>query len=355
MNTVVDLIKQNSDRHQHFEQYFAVIETAEQNKHANPDICIESCKSLIEGVSKTILVNLDPTKTFGNIDDDDLTTIFKAAVKKLGEKSADFEPDFAGRFGSIIHVLGEIRNKRGDISHGRVAPKQVFSSAQLAASMTQMTAGIVVYLLEHYYRLPLSMGEFDYGSDVMAPYNEWLDESIKNFPIAKTRYSVVLFEKDYDAYKAIYEDEYLPSLEPEKIAEAPQEPVPEEPVKVVDAPKAEQPAEPKKRATVEVLSVNFDEEAFWTSDRMEEVRAFAEKEEFDFERMHQFINDYLAFEKPPRPDDLFSAYRGKMHRVKDWLIVRDEMMERLVPLLEKYDRESYEVLARKKAESTKGI
>ncbi|MBI9021023.1 MAG: hypothetical protein JEZ10_07200, partial [Verrucomicrobia bacterium] len=87
MKTVVELIMLNSERHKEFEQYCAVIEMAELHKLTNPDICIESCKALVEGISKTILVNVDPTKTHATIDKENLSVskLFKDAVDKLGE------------------------------------------------------------------------------------------------------------------------------------------------------------------------------------------------------------------------------------------------------------------------------
>lgn len=360
MELTKQAINQYASRIDGLRGYELIVSKVERNITENPDIAIESCRSLVEGLGKKALQLLSTryqeSKSLRKDCENSFTVLVDTAFNEIFSHTVEAEV-----FVHLSHALDKIsalRNTRGDISHGRAYPKPVESTIALARSVVLVTDGIsslMIYQIA--MRLPEAAPEetFDYTSEQMAPFNNWLDESIKDFPIKTVRYSEILFEKDYAAYKEIYEDEYIPSLEPAKAAEAPQEPAMEEPIRGTEDPKAEQPAEPKERAAVEVLSVNFDEDAFWTSDRMEEVQAFAEKEEFDFERMHQFINDYLAFERPPRVDDLLSAYEGEMHRVKDWLIVRDEMMERLMPLLEKYERESHEILAQKRAEKAGGV
>jgi hypothetical protein len=348
MELTKQAINQYASRIDGLRGYELIVSKVERNITENPDIAIESCRSLIEGLGKKALELLcaryQESKSLRKDCENSFTVLVSTAFNEIFAYTIE-----AGVFEHLSNALDKIsalRNTRGDISHGRAYPKQVESTVALARSVALVTDGISSLMIyEIAMRLPEAAPEetLDYKSEQMAPFNNWLDESIEDFPIKTVRYSEILFEKDYDAYKEIYEDEYLRSLEPLKV------------VKHAPATRAAKLAKSKKRPVVEVLSVDFDEDAFWTPERLEEVRAFAEKEEFDFERMKQFINDYLAFERPPRPDDLFSAYMGEMHRVKDWLIVRDEMMERLVPLLEKYDRESYEVLARKKAESSKGV
>ncbi len=141
----------NLEHHSHFAQYFEVIDVIETHEETNPDICIESCKALIEGISKTILIDLDNTKTPENIDDDDLPKLFKNAMTSLSNECEDIEGDFVARFGGIIQILCELRNKRGDISHGRMAPKAIFSSRKLATTVVNMTESMIEYILEHYY------------------------------------------------------------------------------------------------------------------------------------------------------------------------------------------------------------
>ena len=124
MVKVREIIKKNIDRQSHFEEYFKIIDIIQANEFINPDICIESCKALIEGISKTIIINLDNTKTSDNIDDDNLPKLFKESMNLLSKNCVDIEGDFVVRFSAIIQVLGEIRNKRGDISSEEWHQKQ---------------------------------------------------------------------------------------------------------------------------------------------------------------------------------------------------------------------------------------
>jgi hypothetical protein len=61
MQLVRTLITENNEKYEHFVYYEAIIDVIEQNAASQPDICIEGCKSLIEGISKSILKSLDAT------------------------------------------------------------------------------------------------------------------------------------------------------------------------------------------------------------------------------------------------------------------------------------------------------
>jgi len=163
----------------------------------------------------------------------------------------------------------------------------------------------------------------DYAAEELIPFNDWLDENVKDFPLDKVRYSEVLFEKEYDTYFATYEDDYLPSTEPEPTEEEPDEKVGS--------------AEPKKSVSdVKALVVDFDEETFWTAERQNEVRAFADKAELEFEQLKQIISDFMAFDRYPRTEVLFNAYTGKLRRLQEWAVVREEIMNELLPLMEEF-------------------
>lgn len=164
MNKTISIISNNLDKYSHFEEYFKIVELINLNEFVNPDICIESCKALVEGISKTILIDLDNTRTTENIDKDDLPKLFKDAMRVLSENCDDIEGDFASRFSAIMQVIGEIRNKRGDISHGRMAPKFIFSSAKLATTIISMTDSMLEYILEHYFSIEVKKSNLEYES-----------------------------------------------------------------------------------------------------------------------------------------------------------------------------------------------
>lgn len=55
MNSLQDLIVRNRDKFPEFEYYLPIIEKARQNQEDHPDITIECCNALIQGISKTII------------------------------------------------------------------------------------------------------------------------------------------------------------------------------------------------------------------------------------------------------------------------------------------------------------
>ncbi|MFG4001370.1 abortive infection family protein [Flavobacterium aquidurense] len=312
MNKTLSIISANILKHSHFEEYFKIIELIKSNENINPDICIESCKALVEGISKTILFDLDNTKTKDNIDKDDLPKLFKDAMRVLSDNCEDIEGDFASRFSAIMQVIGEIRNKRGDISHGRMAPKFIFSSSKLSSTIVNMTDTMMEYILEHYFSIEISKSTLVYESDKLKEYNEWLDNSLI-FPIKKAKYSKLLFENDYNEYETRYKDEFIGIIELDselrdgifQIIEAlrgqfANEVKTEDIQTIIEFEKISDVVIPYQ----ENLVNTFDEEAFWTVEKSELLENFANQNDFHLEALKNLINDYLAFEVEPLRDDI---------------------------------------------------
>lgn len=383
MKKIETLIIANNDKHPNFEEYFKIIGVIKENENTNPDICIESCKALIEGVSKTIYNKIDSSKSIAELDKyTSIEKLFKDAMSKLAEKCDDnFEGDFVRQYSSMIHIIGEIRNKRGDISHGRVAPKPFYSSIKFASTVVTMTESILEYILVHYFQLDLNpIIKLDYNAEEMEAYNAWLDENV-TFPIAKARYSKVLYENDYDEYEIGYND-YLKSIEKEEdddksvIEVSPKIEIPpiapfsgdplesltqSEPVKTDEKPKisifhsSSSDIFSQKHGTTEKTSkynydlifgkkydqkkevvqlVNdFDENTFWTESRIEYLYAFAGMEEIDSNKLKPIINDYLFSGKRPLRDDIVESMNEKPG-LKDRARIVDELIDRIIGFVE---------------------
>lgn len=335
MYNTKSIISKNKEKHKHFEEYFKIIRIIEEQLPINPDVCIESCKALIEGISKTILINLDNTKTFENIDKDDLPKLFKAAMRKLSDECEDLEGDFAARFSTIIQVIGEIRNKRSDISHGRVAPKFIFSSSKLASTVVNMTDSMLEYILAHYFSINFSSNSsFDYDSKKMESFNIWLDESV-DFPIKKARFSRLLFENDYDEYENRFRNEFSNDVEEEVkekltwiiyalqdyaskkdvLTEKELQHKPDE--KTTDYRVSEEQSHYNQKDVVSLTS-DFNEESFWTDDKNKAIQEFAEAENLKVKELKEVVNEYLFSEKPPLRDDVVKSMveRPKLSELK---------------------------------------
>jgi hypothetical protein len=196
MKLVRTLISQNNDKYEYFSYYEGIIDVIEQKIQSHPDICIESCKSLIEGVSKTIVKRLDVTATDADLDKMDVMPLFKRAANKLSEYDEELELDFINRTASLIQNFGQIRNERGDISHGRAAPKEVYSSPQFSSLVARVTEALAFYVLEHFFRLQLP-NETQIKYEDNPDFNEMLD--IAN-PLGSLSFSKALFDQDNISY-----------------------------------------------------------------------------------------------------------------------------------------------------------
>lgn len=196
MQLVRTLISQNNEKHEHFAYYEGIIDVIEQKIESHPDICIESCKSLIEGVSKTIIKRLDVTANDADLNKMDVMPLFKRAANKLAEYDKELEPDFINRTASLIQNFGQVRNERGDISHGRAAPKEVYSSPQFSNLVARVTEALSFYVLEHFFRLQLpDQTEILYEDN--SDFNEMLDTAN---PLGSLSFSKALFDQDKVSY-----------------------------------------------------------------------------------------------------------------------------------------------------------
>lgn len=385
MNKIEALIKANVEKHRNFEEYFKIIEVIQNNVETNPDICIEACKSLIEGVSKTVLSNLDKTISFAELDDfKSVEKLFKTAMTKLSDAcDAEFEGDFVVRYSGMIQVIGEIRNKRGDISHGRLAPKPIFSSSKLAFAVANMTECILEYVLEHYFKLNLTE-KLDYYSTDLEDYNEWLNDKTDNFT-AKIDFSLMLFQTSYEKYEEIYffdYQEYLSEIESDIEYFPIEQPAAStnDEIKPKITPLMGDPAEvfksensdaiepidetPKvsifhssltpfdtdahyekmhelltgkhteeKKEIVQLIN-DFDENTFWTKKRNAELVTFASNHNLKQPELKEFINKYYFTEKEPRRDEVEKVmiYRPPLEDRRVELLV---MVEFIIELADK--------------------
>ena len=306
------IIQQNITKHTHFDEYFKLLDIIEEHEINNPDICIETCKALIEGISKTILVNIDDSRNKETIDKDDLPKLFSTVSSLLPQKCPDIEGDFVNRFGQIIKTIGEIRNRRSDISHGRMAPKFIYSSAKFASTVVNMTDSMLEYILEHYFAIPLESNSIlEY--EKLSEYNDWLDDST-DFPIKTVRYSKLLFENDREEYEQRFSDEYVPFLEKPKEIDQILEDLSVE--KYQDSELEE--FSNFEGETVSESSVSITEESlieyeskFEDKKAQSLLKKFSKKWNIDMEKLEEKYEEYYFSEKEPMRDELVNLMKQK--------------------------------------------
>ena len=301
----------NSSSFKEFEYYFSIIEIAEESVNKKPDVTIDCCKSLIEGVSKTILITLDSNYNKNNklVDGVKALKLFDKAIKLISKYDQSLigkETEFLSKSRELVDTIINIRNDRGEISHGKFIPKpnEIISTSEFALFVINLTDSIVSFMLKILFQIDIpKTGRIDYDDEKMEEYNIWLDDST-DFPIKKAKYSQLLYENDYDEYESRYSDEFLKTDETEEEVEE-EKPieteVPEKAVVEVEKPKEE----------IKKLVNTFDEASFWVEQTTEKVSTFAETENLKTGELKNLITDYLFSDKKPLRDDVAMAMNEK--------------------------------------------
>ncbi len=197
MNKTKEIIEHNQIIHKDFLYYLRITQKIEGNLNKNPDISIESCKTLIEGICKTIILNSIPWITSAEkkrIEKQDFVITFKEAMNKLSGIT-DVEWNFINTFKNMMTQLWRLRNCRGDISHWKATPKEHCSSYDFALLVTNITDNICYYILWLYFN---ASEEITYENN--EEFNNYLDED--NEEIFWQSYSFAMFTLDYDKYES---------------------------------------------------------------------------------------------------------------------------------------------------------
>ncbi len=120
------------------EYYYSHLTLIEGYIEEKPDISIETCKALIEGISKLAL-HLLAQEPIDSHKDADVSNLFKRALSELQKGRGYSDVDLVRRLGTVVHYIGEIRNAHGDIGHGRASLKDQVNDADFAELVIGIT------------------------------------------------------------------------------------------------------------------------------------------------------------------------------------------------------------------------
>ncbi len=356
----MELIKQAISNHSRLipgiEGYLTLVDKIERNQSINPDIAIEACKSLIEGLCLKALSLLsdkyNSSKSVRSNCKNNLTTLTNMAFdevysnyveSQIHESLANMLIDISvaqkikdnakrkvkEQTVKTIGQVSAIRNERGDISHGRNYPKDQESSIKLAKSISSITDGIGSFMIEEVaiqYLAKLKEQEKLIYTD-LEEFNEWLDEQHHVLSI-KIDFSKLLYDNAYEKYEEFYFTEYMELVEVDETdTEAAAE---------VEVSDTEEPTEPIPVLVEEVeteeqedLVGDFNEAEFWSPEKDERLKAFSEAENLDDEGLKEIINEFLFTDKKPLRDDVVDIMRIKPS-LRDRANVATEMTEKIV-------------------------
>lgn len=181
-------------------------------KESRPDMSIEGCKSLIEGLSKFIFINID--KNVQNLTKWKHLSFkekFESCVLKLNLDG--YENEFLQINGDLIFKLGQIRNERGDISHGQAYPKNSYSNTNFAEFIISWSDGLCSFMLSRYIDIKEKQKEEEsesiYTNQQIEEFDDYLDEMHPDIDIS---YSKALKSQDQLKYEMLIDD-YFSSQE----------------------------------------------------------------------------------------------------------------------------------------------
>lgn len=206
MKQTKEILRALEVQYNNIDYYQTIIQKIEENIESHPDICIESCKALLEGLSKFIWKQIDLSYDALVADKMDFHPVVRQAMTKLADLNEDIELDFVNKVNKLIVSIGEVRNKRGDISHGKLSPKEYFSDSQFAQLVMNITDNMLYYILHSFSKVSI-VKELEYEDH--PEFNEWFDD--KN-PMGTLSYSKALFDQDQVAYEEELEN-YLENKE----------------------------------------------------------------------------------------------------------------------------------------------
>jgi hypothetical protein len=207
VRTLRELIERHSEQNSEFRYYIKHIDEAEANEVAHPDITIECCTALFQGISKTIVNRLNPPADAKAFADGSVQSQVRAALKCLAAGDDVIEIDFPRRAESLIQIIGELRNQRGDISHGRAVPKELQSDRSLARLVLNLTEAIVRYMLGSFFALQPER-PFVPPYDDNEAFNAYLDaDAALPGKISYSRALHAQYPEDYVIHLKEYTDE----------------------------------------------------------------------------------------------------------------------------------------------------
>jgi hypothetical protein len=198
MKQVKQIMSDLELKYQDIDYYHLLIDKIENNKHTHPDIAIESCKSLIEGMFKFMWRQLDEQYNEDIVDNLKFPKMLRKTLDVLIIHSPQIETDFCTRAASLIDRIGEIRNDRADIGHGRLAPKRFESPKEFSILVVEMVDALLFYILSCFYNIDLAAKEIPLKYEDNPDFNEYLNAENE---FGYLNYSQALFDQDIIRYK----------------------------------------------------------------------------------------------------------------------------------------------------------
>lgn len=196
-------IKEHISKMPSFNAFDRHVATIEDTIEANPALCIETCKSLIEGICKTILTN----KNIKYTEDGKFQVLVKQTVEELSVSTQCYKEklcELARRIASVAQTIAEIRNDSGFASHGQDI-KTVPINSTLSLFSSKVSDVIGGFILHYYVTHSNPKKDSRIHYEDCQNFNEYFD-SLNPLKIGELILSAseALYFQDYEAYKEEY-------------------------------------------------------------------------------------------------------------------------------------------------------
>lgn len=202
-------IRENIEKIPSLAPFIDQIVIVESNVYSNPTLCVETCKSLIEGICKTILTNKNIEYSSGI----SFSALVQETINSILNQDETYRADIIDlgrRIAGVSDKLSYIRNNAGFVSHGMdvLNPRLTETLSVFAFKIADTIGGFILNCYNN--NRAISVDHRIHYEDCQ-PFNEYFDELYPmEFGISASR---ALLEQDYEAYKVAYYD-YLNDLEP---------------------------------------------------------------------------------------------------------------------------------------------
>lgn len=192
-------VKELLEKIPRFAKYRYQVEAIEQNRETNPTLCVELCKTLIEGICKTILTD----RQYGIREDWKFHELVGKTANDFRFEKSPYQEGFiklAQRLSGLAACIGEIRNQCNFASHGKDIEHPAID-LDIALFVIQSSNALLGMIL-HLYLRDENTGGIRISYENLPEFNDYLDEQYSSELSIST--SKALYEQDYEAYKEYY-------------------------------------------------------------------------------------------------------------------------------------------------------
>ncbi|MEG4962651.1 MULTISPECIES: hypothetical protein [unclassified Microcoleus] len=185
-----------------FGEFISAIESYHQD--LNMGVSSDCCNSLIQSICRTIITQIDSVEidAVNSMRTDEL---IRKAVTLLQKNDDLHERNFVSQLGKVGIYINNIRNSRGELSHGRHIPKELLNDQDLSRLLREITESLSRYLISSFFSFKLEQfkEEAEVEEDLIRyedypEFNELLDA---DYPYeGKLIYSQALYTLYYEDY-----------------------------------------------------------------------------------------------------------------------------------------------------------